>query len=253
MKRAAAAVLALGLLTGSALPASAGTGDELRPDLIVRRPSDLDVRITGSGRHRLRFTTTTANLGIGPVELEPVKDDCDGDGDIENDRTAVQRTYLDEDGNEVFDPAIDVDTVQATVGCFFFHARHGHWHFADFAGYRLVNPRTGRVVARQAKLGFCVVDNHRWRPDVPGSPSDAFYRSCAPDAVQGLSPGWADVYSAFLAAQWLDVTGLAAGRYCLVQRIDPGGKIAEADETDNVNRTPIRLGASSASRRSGEC
>jgi len=255
MRRAiAAAGLGLALLTmAPSSPVSAGTGTELPPDLVVRRASDLDVRITSSGRRRLRFTTTTANIGAGVVELEPVKDDCDEDGDFENDRIAVQHIYLDEDGNGIYDPSVDDASEAATVGCFVFHAIHDHWHFEDFARYRLVDPRTDLVVARQAKVGFCVVDNYRWRADLPGSPTNASYRSCRPDAVQGLSVGWADVYPAFLAAQWLDVSGLSPGRYCLVQRIDPGRKIAEADEGNNVNRTPIRLRNTSVARRAGSC
>jgi hypothetical protein len=250
----AAASLVLAMLTmAPSAPASAGTGTELLPDLVVRRASELDVRITSSGRHRLRFTTTTANLGAGVVELAPVQDDCDDDGDLENDRTAIQRSFMDQDGNEVFDRAVDTQERERTVGCFVFHALHDHWHFVDFARYRLVNPRTGRVVAAQAKVGFCVVDNYRWRAELPGSPANAHYRSCRPDAVQGLSVGWADVYPAFLAAQWLDVSGLSPGRYCLVQRIDPGRRIAEADEGNNANRTPIRLRDASASRRTGSC
>jgi hypothetical protein len=249
-----AALLGLAMLTlAPSTPASAGIGTELSPDLVVRRARDLDVRITPAGRHRLRFTTTTANLGAGVVELEPVRGDCDEDGDLENDRTAVQHIYVDEDGNGIYDPAVDVTSEEATVGCFVFHAIHDHWHFEDFARYRLLDPRTDLVVASQAKVGFCVVDNYRWRGDLPGSPAAATYRSCQPDAVQGLSVGWADVYPAFLAAQWLDVSGLSPGRYCLVQRIDPGGRIAEADDGNNVNRAPIRLRNSSAARRPGSC
>jgi hypothetical protein len=233
--------------------ASAGTPAELLPDLVVRRASNVDVEETPSGRRRLRFTTTSGNLGVGVVELEPRKDDCDGDGDLDDDRTAVQHTYLDEDGDGIFDPAVDVKVIEQVVGCFVFHAQHGHWHFEDFARYRLVNPRTGRVVATQSKVGFCVVDNYRWRPSVPGSPPNAYYTTCDADERQGLSPGWADVYAASLPAQWLDVTGLPSGRYCLVQRIDPGKRIAEVDDTNNVDRTPIRLREVAAARLPGTC
>jgi hypothetical protein len=255
MRRAVtAAALALSVLAlaGNG-PVSAGTGTELLPDLVVRRASELDIRVTPSGRHRLRFTTTTANLGAGVVELAPEQGDCDQDGDLENDRTAIQRSYLDQDGNGVFDRSDDTQFLERTVGCFVFHAIHDHWHFEDFARYRLVNPRTGRAVATQAKVGFCVVDSYRWRAELPGSPANAYYRSCQPDAVQGLSVGWTDVYQAFLAAQWLDVSGLPPGRYCLVQRIDPSSRIAEADEANNLSRTPLRLRDDSAFRRRGSC
>jgi hypothetical protein len=231
----------------------AGPSVELLPDVVVRRPSQLDLQVGAGGRRRIRFTTTIANLGVGVAELRPVKDDCDGNGDLEDDRIAIQRVYQDEDGSGDFDPSVDARWNDLTVGCFVFHARHEHWHFVNFARYRLVDPRTGGVVAVQAKVGFCLVDNYRWRPDVPGSPDQRYYSTCEVDEVQGSSPGWADVYAATLAAQWVDVTRLAVGRYCLIQRVDPADRIAESDDSNNVNRTPIRLRKGSAVRLRGSC
>ncbi len=254
MKRAVLKTgLALAMQAASLTGAWAGPPLELLPDLVVRRASDFDVQVVAGSRRRLRFTTTTANLGVGVVELEPRQDDCDGDGDLENDRTAVQHVHLDDDANGTFDPSVDTQYEEVTVGCFVFHAQHAHWHFEGFARYRLIDPRADRVVAVQAKVGFCVVDNYRWRPDVPGSPLSPYYTSCDADEVQGLSPGWADVYAASLPAQWLDVTGLAPGRYCLVQRVDPGKRIDEFDDSNNVDRTPVRLRGVSATRLPGSC
>lgn len=245
--------LAAALLIVMAQASAAGTPAELRPDLVVRRPSQLELRVGAVGRRRIRFTTTIANLGVGVAELRPVKDDCDGDGDLEDDRTALQRVYLDDDASGDFAPSVDTHWNDLTVGCFVFHALHEHWHFEDFARYVLVNPRSDRVVAVQAKVGFCLVDNYRLRPDVPGSPARRYYSRCEVDAVQGSSPGWADVYPASLPAQWLDVTGLPAGRYCLIQRVDPADRISESDDSNNAKRTPIRLREGSAIRLQGPC
>jgi lysyl oxidase len=254
MRRAAGSAAVAFVLVVLAAPVGlAGAPSELLPDLIVRRATGLAIRSVAGGRERLRFTTTTANLGVGVVELHPRKDDCDGDGDFEDDRTALQRTFLDQNGNGRFDPSTDPVSRELVVGCFVFHAPHRHWHFEDFARYRLVSTRTGRVVSHQAKVGFCVVDNYRWRPGVPGSPQDAYYSTCRVDGVQGLSPGWADVYPAFLPAQWLDVTDLTPGRYCLVQRIDPGDAIRESDEANNVSRLPVRIRGVRVRGLTGSC
>jgi hypothetical protein len=247
---AACVVLAI---VGSAAAVSAGTTEQLRPDLVVHRASDLEIQVMPNGRRRLRLTTTTANIGIGVVELLPEQNDCNQDGDLGNDRTAVQRIYLDEDGDGIFDPAVDVQVGTHVAGCFVFHAKHQHWHFEDFARYRLVNPTSGKAVATQSKVGFCIVDNYRWRPGVPGSPANRYYDTCRADQIQGLSPGWADVYPSQLAAQWVDVTGLPAGRYCLVQRVDPANRILEANDANNVDRTPLRLRRSKVARRPGTC
>lgn len=254
MRRAAGAVaLAFAMLVLSVPATRAGTGAELLPDLVVRRASELDIRIVAGGRHLLRFTTSAANLGVGVVELDPRKDDCNSNGNLEDDRTAVQRTFLDQNGNGRYDPSSDPELRELVVGCFVFHAPHAHWHFEDFARYVLVNPRTDRVVARRSKVGFCVVDNYRWRAGVPGSPDGAYYTTCRADRIQGLSPGWADVYPAFLPAQRLDVTDLAPGRYCLVQRLDPSDAIEESDDANNVSRTKVRLDKVTVSRLPGSC
>src|SRR5688572_6360064 len=108
MRRAAGTAVVAFVLVALAAPVGlAGAPAELLPDLIVRRASGLAIRSVSGGRERLRFTTTTVNLGVGVLELHPRKDDCDGDGDFEDDRTALQRTFLDRNGNGRFDPSTD--------------------------------------------------------------------------------------------------------------------------------------------------
>jgi hypothetical protein len=60
--------------------------------------------------------------------------------------------------------------------------------------------------------------------------------------VQGISPGWADVYSARLADQVLDLPdGLADGTYCLHTEADPYRLLREVDPTDNAAVVTVQI------------
>jgi hypothetical protein len=48
-----------------------------------------------------------------------------------------------------------------------------------------------------------------------------------------MSVGWGDRYGYSLPGQWIDVDGLTAnGTYVLRITVNPGGRVAEADEAD---------------------
>ena len=247
-----AALVGLGVLV-SAAPATAGApAAPLHPNLATRRPATLSLEERPGGRRFLHFANTVENVGIGPFELDPRKEDCDGDEDLENDRTAYQIVYLD-DGDGVFEPADDTSMAETAVACFRFHEEHGHWHVDGFARYRLRSNRTGEVVARRSKVSFCAVDSVRKRPDLPGSPVAGAYRSCEADVTQGISIGWADVYSAFIPGQSLVITAAPPGRYCLGSTADPRNVFLETDDGDNRTGVPLRLRRHSLRRLSGRC
>src|SRR4030095_10043890 len=58
---------------------------------------------------------------------------------------------------------------------------------------------------------------------------------------QGISVGWADVYSQSLPDQWIDVTDVAPGRYWLEVVADPDNQIVESNEENNTTRIAINL------------
>jgi hypothetical protein len=119
---------------------------------------------------------------------------------------------------------------------------HDHYHFDDFAHYRLVDS-TGQTVGTGLKVGFCLADYHRWDPSA--NPNRRYYyEECKP---QGIQAGWSDVYVSSLDGQWVDISGVPAGTYTLELTVDPENLIAETDETNNVLRVqvtiPISVGA----------
>jgi hypothetical protein len=109
---------------------------------------------------------------------------------------------------------------------------HGHYHFDDFALYRLVNS-SGQTVGTGLKVGFCLEDDERWDPSAKSNP---LYYDCD---YQGIQAGWSDIYRSSLDGQWVDITGVPAGAYTLELTVDPENLIAETDETNNVLRVQV--------------
>lgn len=151
--------------------------------------------VDGPGvRKLLRFNTVTPNLGPGDVFL--------GDPlDNEN---------------------------------FVYSACHNHYHFVDYADYRLLD-MGGRVVARGHKQAFCLVD--LWQvPGLGGDPRPQF-PTCE---FQGISAGWADVYHRGLDCQWVDITAVPPGRYILEVEVNPVRVVIhESNYQNNVGRAEV--------------
>jgi hypothetical protein len=243
----AGAVLVVGLFAVTALSLgarSAGAGsqaDSLLPDLVVPAPEELQLDKAGK-RRILRFSHTTANIGTGPLEISPdlEAESCASHNELWFD--ADQYVYSDGNGSGEFERGADGPPETRNVGCMYFHEKHNHYHFRDFALYRLYRERTGRVAARSDKVSFCVFDLEVFPPGVPGS--ERFYssRNCQrSDGTHGISVGWADVYRMFTPGQELNVTGRRRGRYCLVAIADPDDRLAEVNNANNVRRVRISL------------
>ena len=213
----------------------------LAPDLVIRPVTELSID-TASRRKLLRFATRVGNSGAGIAELAPGKraTDCDGDGDPSNDRRTFQRLYQDTDGNGYYTRDGDELLSRIYAGCSIYHPAHNHWHFEEFARYVLERPVTGRVVASSEKVSFCVRDSLRFG-SFAGSPAAAYYGDCTQGSIMGLSIGWADLYSASLPGQELNVRGLPDGRYCLRMTANPAGRIRESDRSNNTRSTLLRM------------
>ncbi len=152
--------------------------------------------VDGTGdRKLLRFDTVTPNNGPGDVFL----------------------------GNPVGNPE------------FVFSACHNHYHFQEYADYRLLD-MGGNIVARGHKQAFCLVDLAP--PSVTGLAGDprGQFDTCN---FQGISAGWADVYHRGLDCQWIDITGVPSGRYILEVQINPARVIRENNYSNNVGRAEI--------------
>src|SRR6185369_6523342 len=85
----------------------------------------------------------------------------------------------------------------ATNPQFVYAPCHGHYHFNNYANYRLLDD-SGQPVATGLKIGFCLLDSIRWDANAP---SRAKY-NCG---NQGIQRGWGDVYDSSLDGQWIDI------------------------------------------------
>lgn len=232
----------------AAAPASGGPAG-LTPDLVTL-PIEQKNLVVSVERKRtlLRFSNEIGNRGSGPLEIFPgaVSTNCDGDGDPANDREASQRLYGDANATGLYERDVDAAASESVVGCMRYHPIHDHWHVLRIARYELLAERTGKRVAASRKVGFCLVDGRSAYPAAgvgatPLYPFGAVRNGCDEHATQGLSPGWADLYTYAVAGQQLNIGKLRRGRYCLISEADPANLLTELDEDNNVRRARLLL------------
>jgi hypothetical protein len=207
-----------------------GLGNDLLPDLSVWASApnsylygwylDQD-EPTEPGRTLMRVSTATPNTGAGKLELR-------GDSSAPG---VYQRIFR-----------ADGSSYDRFAGNFTFHPNHGHLHFDNWINLHLravlTNDGVGGIIASGHKTSFAIIDLVRYDPSLPGSPSSGQYTG---GLVQGLSVGWADIYTADLQDQWIDVTDVPSGRYWLEAVVDPADSILESNETNNAARILVNL------------
>ena len=111
---------------------------------------------------------------------------------------------------------------------------HGHYHFSGFANYRLLHA-DGSVALDGHKQAFCIEDN----VDKLGTePNPSPPTNCD---SPGLHRGWSDVYTNHTEANWIDITGLAAGTYTLVVTLNDQHVIVESDYTNNAAEVQVTI------------
>lgn len=108
---------------------------------------------------------------------------------------------------------------------------HGHHHFEGYASYELLDD--DGVVVTGRKQAFCLLDTLQRQV---GKPSNGYVCS-----NQGLTAGWADVYSRGLSCQWIDITDVPAGTYTLRVVVNPSNLLPETDLTNNVYTREVTL------------
>ena len=109
---------------------------------------------------------------------------------------------------------------------------HMHHHVKNYASYEL-RDASGDVVLTARKQSFCLEDGEQIQPGVP-----ATGYSCA---RQGITHGWADVYSRYLPCQWIDVSGMPSGTYTLHIVVNPMRTIPESNYNNNEFSATVRF------------
>lgn len=243
---AAGVAMLVGQVAVAPVSATAGAHHRLLPDLTTMRVHSNDLRVeTKKTATLLRLTNRVANKGRGPLEIYPsaTSRGCDGDGDPDNDRDASQRIFLDANGDRAFERERDTGWEGFKFGCERYDPRAKHWNVFDLARYELRRLHSDRAVAKSSKVSYCTVDSEPVFGELPGSPSRGYYplSGCDETSILGISVGWADEYYYALPGQTLDVSGLKAGRYCLVSSGDPDNLLRESNNSNNTRKTRIQL------------
>lgn len=193
------------------------------PDLRVFEPYDVRLDVSARrGRRVIRFSTAFWNSGSGLLELlgRPQPD--------EETIRVLQNIY-----NQQGQPALEVG-----IGAFVWHPLHNHYHMDNFMLYALhaVDERGTLLepAGEGQKVSFCVTDIFAVDERRSGEqfPSEQAFPHCN-GRVQGLTPGWADVYRHSYPDQWVEVTDLPDGRYALVFTINPDLLVQEENLENN--------------------
>jgi hypothetical protein len=219
----------------------------LLPDLVARTPWNVAVKKAGDD-HRLVFASAAVNVGTGPLEIV-----AERPNETVRSMRADQVVRL---GNGSTRRHEGIGELLYVVS-----DDHQHWHLLGFMRYELRRASGGGAVLRDRKTGFCLGDRFAARRRLRGKPRKAVFRGfCglrkteALRVREGISVGYGDDYRAELEGQYLDLTGLPAGRYRLVHTIDEDGLLRERTRANNVawlllrlswqdGRPSIRLGA----------
>jgi Lysyl oxidase len=117
---------------------------------------------------------------------------------------------------------------------------HNHYHFHGFTAYRLLDYNS-QLVTVGNKGAFCLEDVVK----ITSIANPDRKYSCD---FQGIQMGWADVYSANLPCQYIDITGVSPGNYILEMEADPNHLIPELNENNNISQINITIPADCSTR-----
>lgn len=118
---------------------------------------------------------------------------------------------------------------------FVWSSGHGHYHLKDFNEF-LLFAAAGNLATIGYKQAFCAIDIERISPTASATPR---FGDCNSD--QGISAGWADVYSSFLACQFVVIDGLPNGDYTLQSTTNAKHVAGEECYGDNTIWTGLRI------------
>jgi hypothetical protein len=116
-----------------------------------------------------------------------------------------------------------------------------HWHFQQFAQYRLLDAGK-KLVVRSKKVGFCVAPSDSVDLLLPQAlwqvPFIGFTGQCGSSTAlwvrEMLPVGWGDTYLQFLAEQAFDITSLPNGTYYIEVIANPDHVLRETDYANDV-------------------
>jgi hypothetical protein len=227
------------LALAAAMPAPALAAD-LLPDLDQETPDGVQVTTDMSGaipRYHLGFDSAVDNRGAGPLIIAGHR------SSQAEPQMIADQTIQESDGSTRTVPG--VGRLQ-----YVYSADHDHWHYLGFDHYELRRASDYKLIAPDQKTGFCLGDRYDTdtQSTIPGEPAQPFYTGyCGRthtellSLVEGISVGYGDVYFANLEGQFVDLTGVAAGEYYLVHRVNADRRLVESNYANDASSLLIAV------------
>ncbi len=133
---------------------------------------------------------------------------------------------------------------------------HHHWHFLQFARYRLLDS-TRAVAVRSHKQSFCIGPSDPVDLTLPGATTRAsligFFNACGTPTVlwvrERLPLGWGDTYLQSVAGQAFDITTVPNGSYFIEVEVNPAHLLYEQDTANNSSFRRVILRGDAGHRR----
>jgi hypothetical protein len=208
-----------------AVPLLANPPESALPDLVPLPAWGIRTTHT-AGRDLIDFSATVWVGGNGQLDVQGFR--------VKSSPVMAAYQYFWQDGQVIG---------RARAGTMGFDSQpgHNHWHFEQFAAYRLLGPG-GELVLRSQKTGFCIaptdavdllLPNAVWQPSFIG-----FSGQCgSPTALwvrETMPVGWGDTYIQSLAGQAFDITNLPNGTYYIQVTANPGHILHETTTANDV-------------------
>lgn len=221
-------------------PTAVAAGAPSGPLADLRSLPAFGIRIAPGGNY-LQFSANVWNSGSSPLVV-------DGFRRAGEDVMDAYQYFLDAEGNQ---------TGYQLVGTMEWDAKdsHLHWHFRDFARYRLLREDRTQAV-RSRKEAFCLANTDAIDYTVPGADwqpdGTDLHTSCGEEDSlsirEVLSAGSGDTYAQFRAGQSFDLRGLPNGIYYIAVEANPLGRLVEQSTTNNVALRKVTIGGVAGAR-----
>lgn len=132
---------------------------------------------------------------------------------------------------------------------------HEHWHFQQFAAYRLLDSAKSNPIISH-KEAFCLAPTDGIDLTVPGAEwnpeSVGFFSQCGQATSiwtrETLPAGWGDTYFQGLPGQSFNITNLANGTYFIQVQANPMGVIHEGNTSNDTTYRKVILGGKPGAR-----
>ncbi|BCJ57658.1 lysyl oxidase family protein [Micromonospora endophytica] len=196
-----------------------------------------------TGHDQVTFNATVWNGGTSPLVVDGFRRTGSG-----SDLMDAYQYFYDANGTQVG---------YAQAGTMEWDARpgHDHWHFTDFAQYRLLNADK-TIAVRSGKEAFCLANTDavdltlpyaKWRPTNTDLGTSCG-RQTSVAVRQVLDIGSGDTYAQYLPGQSFDITDLPNGTYYIEVAANPDQRLQESNLNNNNSYRKIILGGTPGAR-----